>query len=464
MMESLKNSWKKVLTFGLKPEQSFSEQKKIRLTNSFAFLVSLVGSFFELVSLILNDTLSNHFVNLLTISIGLLTLSLNRAAHYETAKILSLVFFSFYMASFVWIFGILGNGEVYLISIAVGALLLFDKKRFQIPLFTLAASAYIFTRLFMYDYIGLLDKLLVYHYLNFAFGFLLFYLILQFFKNEHLTYERTIEEKNKILSQQKVLIERKNKQITDSINYASRIQQAILPQNEVFDAFLPKNLIFYLPKDIVSGDFYWLESLHHKTDYLFLAVADCTGHGVSGCLMSMIGVNNLTQIVSEMNIHSPAQILNELDRRVRLLLKQDGHKQELNDGMDIALLRLDFRNNTLLFSAAKRPLWLIREGQLIEIKGDKFPIGSGHYSEKSFTEHSLALEDKDRLYLFSDGIVDQFDAADSKRFGSKQLRNLILSIQNQELSRQKESLRHAINQWSGPTRQTDDILLIALER
>ncbi|TAD98388.1 MAG: hypothetical protein EAZ97_10940 [Bacteroidetes bacterium] len=279
--------------------------------------------------------------------------------------------------------------------------------------------------------------------------------------NEELN--QTNEEINLMLEQvnlQKTDIENKNKVILDSIHYAQRIQQAILPTEKTIKQYLPEGFVFYLPKDIVSGDFYWLENIESPEKTIFLAVADCTGHGVSGALMSMLGANILSQIINEQQIYSPELVLHQLDKKIRKQLKQNDNIYNLHDGMDIAFCQIC--GEKMYFAAAQRPLYILRKGELIEIKGSKNPIGSGSslYKEKSFTQHEINIEKGDIFYLFSDGFVDQFDETDRKKFGSKKIKDLILSLQNIPLSKQENMVRQAFSSWKGQNKQTDDVILL----
>jgi serine phosphatase RsbU (regulator of sigma subunit) len=290
-----------------------------------------------------------------------------------------------------------------------------------------------------------------------------------------LQLQETIEEINQIneeletqadeLNRQKELLESKNWTITQSINYAKRIQNATLSSLESIASYLPKSFVWYFPRDIISGDFYWFEKIQNAENQteIVMAVGDCTGHGVSGCLMSMIGINNLHQVINEKRIHDPAQILKELDRKVRKILGQDDQNNEIQDGMDLALCIYNPANKQLLFASAKRPLWLFRKEKLEEIKGNNLPIGSSFHEEKNFVAHTFRLEEGDRIYLFSDGLVDQFDNLDLKRLTSKGLRKILISLQEMPLQEQKMALSEHFEQWKGKNRQTDDLVLFACE-
>ncbi|MBI3501028.1 MAG: PAS domain S-box protein [Bacteroidetes bacterium] len=266
---------------------------------------------------------------------------------------------------------------------------------------------------------------------------------------ERLRMEKDIRDKNYI-------IEQKNKDITDSINYAQRIQQAILSDVDEIKKNLPQSFILFKPKDIVSGDFYWFT---HRDSTTFIAAVDCTGHGVPGGFMSMIGNSFLNEVVNEKDILQPNLILNELREKIIRALRQKGEVMENKDGMDISLCAI--KGNELLFSGANNPLWIIRNNKLQEIPADKQPIGS-HPNPKPFTLNKISLEKGDSIYLFSDGYADQFGGPKRKKFMYRQLEELLLSIHEKEMNEQKKILDSTIESWKGNLDQIDDILVIGI--
>lgn len=267
----------------------------------------------------------------------------------------------------------------------------------------------------------------------------------------HFAYTE-IEHKN-------ILVEQKNRDITDSINYAKRIQKAILPLDIEIQKSLPESFILFKPRDIVSGDFYWFARIDNKN---ILACVDCTGHGVPGAFMSMIGYSLLNEIVYEKKIYEPAKILNYLNDGVRLSLKQNQQDNETHDGMDIALISIDGLD--LQYAGAHRPLYLIRNGSINEISANKFAIGGMQMGDdkKVFENNLFTLEKRDTLYMFTDGFVDQFGGEKGKKFMSKRFQGLLLSIQDKTLAEQKVILDDVIEKWKGNIEQVDDILVIGV--
>ena len=238
---------------------------------------------------------------------------------------------------------------------------------------------------------------------------------------------RILEEKNELITQQK-------KEITDSIRYASRIQRAILPSDEILLQSLPQHFVLFLPRDIVSGDFFWLTQSGGK---IVIVAADCTGHGVPGAFMSMLGVSFLYEIVNKEGIMQPASILNFLREHVKHTLSQTGKRDEAKDGMDISLCVYDPKEMKLEWAGAYNPLYLIRRGELIEYKADKMPIAIHMIDHLPFTNHEIALEQGDTFYISSDGYADQFGGEDGRKFMSKKYKEMLLQIWDKPMDEQK---------------------------
>ena len=265
-----------------------------------------------------------------------------------------------------------------------------------------------------------------------------------------------VEQNNKIIAKQ-------NDDITSSITYAKRIQEAILPQNESTDNQVPMPLlIYYRPKDIVSGDFYWYAT---KDNRLLIAACDCTGHGVPGAFMSMIGTTLLNKIVFDKGTVDPESILLDMDKEITKSLKQENN--ELKDGMEAGLCSIDFSVPEVLFAGAKRPLWIFRNNgsgySLLEIKGDKFPIGGyDAVVTKTYRLNKVPLQKGDMLYLFSDGVTDQFRHHDNKRLSTKRLRDFLSEQAGNSLSEQHKAITRLMEEWQGDGKQIDDMLLVGI--
>lgn len=266
------------------------------------------------------------------------------------------------------------------------------------------------------------------------------------------------QKMNRILELQKNIIEEKNKDITDSIRYAKNIQEAILPEVNLLNEAFREYFIFYKPKDIVSGDFYWVT---HKKNKVYFAAVDCTGHGVPGAFMSMIGNTLLNDIVNDKQVTLPSDILFSLREGVIRSLKQKGAEGENKDGMDIALCCLH-DSGQLEFSGANNPCWIIRGEEYLEFKGDKQPIGIYSGEAQSYHTHSAQLQKGDLIYVFTDGFADQFGGEKGKKFKYKKLKELLLSIRHFSMSQQREIIMNTYEDWRGSLEQVDDVLVMGI--
>lgn len=288
-------------------------------------------------------------------------------------------------------------------------------------------------------------------------------------KNKELVSQNAIIEEQKIevekrkeeIEKQHTLLEETHKEIKDSINYAKRIQEAILPTNETVTNSIPENFIFYKPKDVVAGDFYWIQKV--DSGVLF-AAADCTGHGVPGAMVSVVCYNALNRAVREFNLTSPEKILDQTREIVLETFQQN--TAQVNDGMDAALIRLGHENKNgereLLFSGANNSVAILRNGELIEIDGDKQPVGN-YLDAKPFSLKSFTTQKGDIIYLFTDGYADQFGGPKGKKLKSKALKELLISISNESMEAQKEKLNYYLEFWKGDLEQLDDISIFGFK-
>jgi len=277
----------------------------------------------------------------------------------------------------------------------------------------------------------------------------------------------TRRKANESLRFQRDTIAKQNEEIRDSILYAARIQTAVLPPLSEISKFFPENFILYLPRNIVSGDFYWAKVLNFSgKDYLIIVAADCTGHGVPGAFMSMLGIAFLNDIVSDtahLNILTSDEILNRLRDKVIGSLNQSGKEKETKDGMDISLCVIDLQAKMMQFSGAYNSMFLAREGELIKINADKMPIGVYPRQIKDFTKTEMQLLKDDRIYLFSDGYPDQFGGETKQKFLIKNFKQLILDNYKLDMKRQEEIFKATFEAWKGSSKQLDDILVMGIK-
>jgi len=272
--------------------------------------------------------------------------------------------------------------------------------------------------------------------------------------------EKETQQQNVIITQQKHLVEEKHKEITDSINYAERIQRSLLASKDLLDKNLKDHFVYFQPKDVVSGDFYWATEL--SSGKFILATADSTGHGVPGAIMSILNISCLKESVKE-GLVEPADILNNTRKLIVEILKKDGSAEGGKDGMDCSLLLFDLKNNEFTYSAANNPVWIIRQRKLIEFEPDKMPVGKHDKDTIPFKQHTIKLQKGDVVYTFTDGLPDQFGGEKGKKFMYKRMKELFISVSELSPKQQKESIANMFNNWKGDLEQVDDVCVIGVK-
>jgi len=297
-------------------------------------------------------------------------------------------------------------------------------------------------------------------------------------KDEIESQRDQIEAARDKIQEQHDMVYSQKEMITDSISYAERIQSALLPSKTLLDEMMGEYFVILKPKDIVSGDFYWVKEVQ---DHLVIVGADCTGHGVPGAFMSMLGMTLLNGLINERCFDAPGAILENLRHKIKVMLDQDGASDEQKDGMDVALAILNKKTREVHFAGANNPLYIVRNKelgtgkdleafasrenekfQLFEIKGDKQPVGT-HWEETPFTTHSIPLLEKDSIYLFSDGFIDQFGGDKRKKFMSGNFKKLLLSVQHESMDKQARILEETFESWRGEVEQIDDVSVIGVK-
>jgi serine phosphatase RsbU (regulator of sigma subunit) len=290
-------------------------------------------------------------------------------------------------------------------------------------------------------------------------------LIIEKERLEKIVAERTAEvvaqnreilaQKEEIEKQNEIIVEQ-NDDIKQSITYASKIQKAILPPDEIVAKIFPDSFILYLPRDIVSGDFYWMTEIDNRK---YCAIADCTGHSVPGGFMSMLGMSFLNEIINHEQVLSASDILNRLKANIIKSLHQTGKLEENKDGMDIVMYIIDTKNQLVQYAGANNPLLLIRNGELIIYKPDKMPVGI-HIKTEPFATQTFNIQKGDILYAFSDGYVDQFGGPDNRKFMSKNFHALLLEIHQKPMPEQCKILNQTLINWMGANDRIDDIVVM----
>ncbi len=273
----------------------------------------------------------------------------------------------------------------------------------------------------------------------------------------HERTEEVVRQKEEVERQSRKVVEL-YKNVTDSIRYAKRLQESILPPERRIKELLPESFVFFRPKDIVSGDFYWVDKVNNK---VIFAAVDCTGHGVPGAFMSLVGHNGLNQSIKEHGIVRPSDVLRDLNRISYEALHKD-RDQFVRDGMDMALCTLDPERLLLEFAGANCPLYLVRDREVVQYAPDKRPIGGFDLGDQGFTDHRIQLRKGDVIYIFSDGYADQFGGPRGKKFLYRRFRELLVEIHDKPMDRQKSLLLESFNQWRGAQEQVDDILVFGM--
>jgi serine phosphatase RsbU (regulator of sigma subunit) len=270
--------------------------------------------------------------------------------------------------------------------------------------------------------------------------------------------EDKVQERTFEIQAQKEHIEKQNKEIKYSFDYAKKIQNTVLPGNDVFETLFGEHFIFFKPRDIVSGDFYWVSQTGQK---IVLTAADCTGHGVPGSLMSMLGITMLHEIVNEKGVTNSDEILNQLRLSIARTLKQEGKIGEQKDGIDMALIIYDPLTRQLEFSGANNPIYIVRNGEMLEYKGNNMPVA--FYEQMSdFTRYTIDMKQDDRVYMFTDGFPDQFGGPQGKKFKYRPFKDLLLEVHDRPMEEQHRILSLIFEEWKGDLGQIDDVLVIGL--
>ncbi len=442
----------RILNNGIRTENSDSLNRKIRISNLIVLLS--VGIIFTYTPIyIIYGQVYGTFMNLAFVAASLIAGYMISQRQYIPAFLFHSICGYIYFVGGTLGYGLSTNLHFYLLVMCMIITVLFD-NRLLIQIFLFSAVVLFFGLIWWgnnYDPIVQIPANM--KPLETATGmvnlFLLFVIIslfIIFFKNEMLrSRQRLLEQKNEI--------EQKNKDITDSIEYAKRIQTALLPPKKNLYKLFPESNLFFRPKDIVSGDFYWI---YENENYRFIAVGDCTGHGVPGALMSVLGLNLLTEIVENKHILEPAEILDELRNGILYAFDRDGINGEYKDGMDISLVRISKRESTFTYSAANNPVYHLTEKELVELAANRQAVGYS-LEMKSYTQHTIEFQSGDALILFTDGFADQFGGPRGKKFMYKPFKQLLWENRKSDL---EILLSNTYKNWKGELEQVDDICVM----
>lgn len=256
-------------------------------------------------------------------------------------------------------------------------------------------------------------------------------------------------------------IKEKNRNINESINYSRRIQNAIIPDTKLIQSLFPESFILYKPRDVVSGDFPWF---HYDGDNVYLAAVDCTGHGVPGAMLSLVGYFQLNNIVESHGECDPGKILDMLDEKVNSTLIKTGNTDNIKDGMDIGFCKINMKKRTLEFAGAHRPLYYVSKDGFQELKGNRWAIGGGTYkNQTTFTNYKIEFKKGESVFFFSDGLPDQFGGPDNKKFGTARIKAVIETYASGSIAELHDAMNEEFYAWKGEGKQTDDVLMIGIK-
>ncbi len=450
----MKRLWAFISDLGAQESDNGDFLRKIHLVNQLSFLSTLT-TFVFVVHIYL---IGNYYYLPFQFGTGLLCclyyfLSVKRHFHAALYWIFFLIFFNIEYCSIE----IPNSGvEYFLIPLGLIPFTILDNKRACIALTAFTALGFFTSYFLKLSYKPHQPIPALYTEITFIVilitVFLLSAIIIFQFKTVNVKYEAIIHE-------QKQLVEEKNKDMMDSINYAKRIQQSKLPHMAEVFAALPQCFILFKPKDIVSGDFYFFQ---YKNNRAFIAAADCTGHGVPGSLMSMICSEKLNDALAQSN--NVSDILSLTNKGIKTSLRQTGSDESTRDGMDIAFCALNLYGKTVEYAGANRPLWIIKKDRndVEELKATKKAIGGLTEEDQHFEAHKLNLQEGDTVYLFSDGYADTFSGRNNKKLTTKKFKEILCSIQGLTMPEQQKYLDNFIEDWKSGTEQVDDILVIGI--
>ena len=445
--------WYRLTHLGINEKNLDWDNRNLRIMNGMSVILALSMFMFAIVAAIF-EVYEDIPLLLISFSICTIYFFVNRLLGLKITKIYFCVMpIAIVMLFSILVFGEVGNDKYYILISATLPPLVFNNKWTYIPLIWLNMLAFFFIEMMQKEVepwtVLPETEMGILLFLNHLMLFTFIYAIFQLYKNENAGYQNEI-------NLQKEIVEEKNVEITQSIEYAKRIQQAILPTESFRQQYLPNSFVLYRPKDIVAGDFYWLEKVNDK---LFFAAADCTGHGVPGAMVSVVCHNALNQSVHEFELTDPADILNKTRE---LVIKTFKHSDmEVKDGMDVGLCALDMNTGELQFSGANNSLYLIENSEIQEIKPDKQPIGN-YANAVPFSSQRINVSKGSTIYLFTDGFADQFGGEKGKKYKYKPFKQFLEKLQNSDINEHAELINNEFDRWKGDLEQVDDVCIFGV--
>jgi sigma-B regulation protein RsbU (phosphoserine phosphatase) len=446
----------KWLNNGIYPGNSESLNRKIRISNLIGGITIIVLMGY-LPLFFLSQNLFDLCANFVFLGSAIANYFLLKKRKY----IFTFIYFTVVGYCFmIWggiFYGLQAHMHYFLIIMFMITAVLIDNKKFLYVFMTLAIVSFFGLEFIMKDRVGLIGNkpelveiMKITSYTNLFVLFFVICVFIIFFKNDNLRYQQKVEEKNAI-------IEEKNKEMLDSINYAQRIQSGLLPSKEFIHELYPGSFLYFSPKDIVSGDFYWF---YKKDNVTWIACGDCTGHGVPGALMSVLGINLLNEIVESNKAQEPAKILENLRAGIIKSLNKE-NKEEYKDGMDISLLKIEKGKNALIYAGANNPVYKISGNVLEEYKATKQPVGLSH-EMKPFNQLEINYSQGDHIILFTDGFADQFGGKSNKKYMYKHFKEFLVKIVSENADGEKR-LHAEFTNWRSNVEQIDDVCVIGVK-
>lgn len=449
---------KKILNIGVTPANSDALNRKIRINNLISFIstVIMLGYIPLAIYLSMKELI---IMNVLFIAVSCLSFYLNSRGRYNASFYAGCSYGLIYFVYGVLLQGLSSNLHFFILIICLLAITLFESTLMLRIFLSLCVLSFFMLLIFFYNRPGLMEHTAAMirvqetvGILNLFFLFFVTMLFFIFFRRDNLLYQKAIME-------QKSIIEEKQKEILDSINYAKRIQFSLLAGDTLLKEHLPEHFVLFQPKDVVSGDFYWAAPV---SDGFMYMTADCTGHGVPGAFMSLLNISKLSQVINENKVTRPDLVLNAVRSEIIHALGAHDPEGENKDGMDAILCKLDVKGMSLEYAAANNPFYIVRNKALMTCKADKMPVGKGHDDTQSFTYNQVALHAGDVIYTLTDGFADQFGGPRGKKFKYKALEELLLSIHHLPMDEQQKLLQKTLTDWKGLLEQVDDVLIIGV--
>ena len=444
-----------LINLGISPETPFRLQNRLRIFNSSVVIIiaiCLINSFIGIAGDYIIPSLVTFFY-LPCLFLGLWFVSQKK---YNAAFHLVMISGGFFIGGFSFFFGMASMNFVYFLFMPFGSMILFDSKKviFWYFFWNLLLLVTVMIAFFLIEpYYEPNPFVHVFAVLNLVFCSGLIFMGINLFKTENQGFQEKINQQKEILAE-------KNREIVSSISYAKRIQDALLNGKTVLKESFPNSFVFFRPRDIVSGDFYFVK---RRGDYLWLGVGDCTGHGVPGAFMTLLGISFLTEITSSADDSGPARVLDLLRHKIISSLNPENGREGSRDGMDIALAKIHLKGGSSLFAGANNHFLVLEEGRFTETCCDRFPVGLHVGNEKPFREAALVLKPGSRVYSFTDGISDQFGGGKGKKLRYKNVYAWLLENQNPSLEKQGEDLELFFEKWKGNFEQLDDVLVAGIE-